>query len=297
MVRGLDVSPVVLVPASERSKRSIYSSPIFMSKKDGSSPDMDAVLRARRFKASPRRLFADSGLPTPLTDRLESSKNYHLPETPLRAAFTPRKSRESDVFKKMTPWRPAISPFKASAKPPLNSFMGAIELADEDPFDETYKSFLVNELLDQIPDSPPDSGPECESPVLRSSQLGPSLSQSSASAHDQYRLSKRSRGGVGLGIGLLEGFSLKESSGVKSSPGTLMDATLGDDEPSSSRRDSKRSRMFADFSTGSPVSVAPPAKKPKRAFLMDAILDGDGDLEMRDTFHLKKRRRTVTSRE
>jgi hypothetical protein len=294
MVRGLDVSPVVLVPASERSKRSIFSSPLFMSKKDGSSPDLDAILKARgHFRPSPRRLFPDAGCPTPFTDRLESSKKFKLPETPLRSAFTPRKLPESALQKRTTPWRAALSPFKSPTKG--TKLLGPIELEGEDPFDNTYKTLLANEALEACPDSPPSSGPECDSPVLRSARLGPPLSQSSSCDGHEHSASQASDGDVGLGIGLMEGFSLKEDGSRKATVGTLMDVALQNDDTASSRRDAKRSRMFAGFSNGSPMSTAHPNKKPKRGFLMDTILDGDGDSEMHDVFHLKKRRKTITS--
>ena len=49
------------------------------------------------------------------------------------------------------------------------------------------------------------------------------------------------------------------------------------------------------LSNSSPLAA--PAKKPKREFLMDAVLDGDGDFEMRSVSPLKKRRRTIGSRD
>lgn len=296
---GLDVSPVVLLPASERKKRSIFSSPAFLSKKDGSSPDVDALLRSRGlYASSPRRLFTDSGLPTPFHERI---KSIRMPETPGDNKFTPHKQLLGSSVKKSTNLRRTMffSPFKSPGKP--SRLLAPIDLASEDPFSDgaySIKQILASDALDDLPDSPPDSSEECDSPVLRSSQLGPSQSQGSAS----FIYPKAAESGVGLGIGLMEGFSLKETPS-KSAPDSLMDATLDDSGPpnSPSRRDSKRARTPSTATAygGSPLSAAHPHKKSKRSeFLMDAVLDGDVDFEITiESFHGKKRRRTITSRD
>lgn len=300
VVRGLDVSPVVLLPPSERSKRSIFSSPLFMTKKDGSSPDLDAILKSKdSSKPSPRRLFSDSGLPTPFNDRLESLKRYRAPETPLGRAWTPRKLQGSSLRKGTGLWRSVLSPLKSPSKRPAAGLLGPIELEGEDPFaDGTYKSFLASPALEDRADSPPDSSPECESPVLRMSQLGPSLSQNSSVDDHESNSSGDADNGVGLGIGLLEGFSFREDSSSKITLDNLLTSTPKDrGEIHSSRREAKRSRAISGFSNGSPLSAAHPAKKPKREFLMDAILDGDRDIDMHEVFQSKKRRRTISGRD
>lgn len=295
IVRGLDVSPVVLLPPSERSKRSIFSSPIFMTKKDGSSPDLDAILRGKEIaKASPRRLLSETGLPTPFNDRLESLKRYRVPESPLGRAWTPRKSQGPSLRKGAGLWRSILSPSKSPTKAPAASLLGPIELEGEDPFaDGTFKSFLASPALEDRAESPPDSSPECESPVVRMSQLGPSLSQDSSADDHDSSVSTDADGSFGLGIGLLEGFSLRESSSSKFTLDDLLTSTPKDREPS--RREAKRSRVHSTLNS-SPLAAHPP-KKPRREFLMDAVLDGDRDIDMNEVFHSKKRRRTITVRE
>lgn len=66
-VRGLDVSPLVLVPASERQKRSIFSPP----RKSSSSV----------FAVSPRRLFAEVSEEDSIQSRLDQP-GWDVPSTP-----------------------------------------------------------------------------------------------------------------------------------------------------------------------------------------------------------------------
>lgn len=294
-VRGLDVSPVVLLPPSERSKRSIFSSPLFLSKKDGSSPDMDAILKsASSSKLSPRGLFSDSGLPTPFNDRLESLKQHRAPETPLGRTRTPRKPQGSSLRKGTGLWRSILSPFKSPTKAPVASLLGPIELEGDDPFaDGTYRNFLATPALEDRADSPPDSSPECESPAPRMSHLGPSMSQDSSIDDPSGDVDN----GAGLGIGLLEGFSLKEGSSSKMTLDDLLTSTPRDSGFNSSRREAKRARVTSSFANSSPLAASHPAKKPRREFLMDAVLDGDRDIDMHAVFQSKKRRRTVNGRD
>lgn len=293
---GLDVSPVVLLPASERTKRSIYSSPIFMSKKDGSSPDVDALLRSRGLNtSSPRRLFSDTALPTPFHERIRSIR---APETPAHSKSTPSKYLLGSSVKKSTTLRHSIFSPPRSSPSKSSRLLAPIDLTSEDPFSDgaySIKRIFAPDTLEEIPESPPDSGEECDSPVLRSSQLAPSNSQES----NGPSCSKRAEDGVGLGIGLMEGFSPKGSPS-RIVADTLMDVTLDETDPHTTRRDSKRARTISGASVGgsSPLSVPRPTKKPRKEFLMDAVLDGDVDFEIViESFHGKKRRRTITSRD
>ncbi|GJE85755.1 hypothetical protein PsYK624_018340 [Phanerochaete sordida] len=291
---GLDVSPVVLLPASERSKRSIYSSPIFMSKKDGSSPDVDTLLKSRGLHtSSPRRLFSDTALPIPFHERIRSIR---VPETPGNSKHTPTKQILGSSVKKGTSLRHSIfSPLRSSPNK-SNRLLAPIDLASEDPFtDGAYgiKQIFVSNALEDTPETPPDSSEECDSPVLRTAQL----SSSQGSRHVSY--SRAADGGIGHGIGLMEGFS-PTGSPSKDGGDSLMDATLNETELPLSRRDSKRARTASTASAAgnSPFTTSRPTKKPRKEFLMDAVLDGDVDFEVViESYHGKKRRRTITSRD
>lgn len=309
VVRGLDVSPVVLLPPSERSKRSIFSSPSFyQTKKDAETPSYGLFGKFKGFlKPSPRRLFSESALPTPLTDRLKSQKP-RIPESPLGKGFTPIKPKGLSSLARPDVSRTGFSPLKTPVK--SAGLLGPIELGSEDPFAETFKDWIRSPLvaIDKRADSPPDSTPECESPVLRSSQLSqtdqlndskPSSSASSSSSSSQ----SRDNDAAGLGIGLMEGFSLKDRSISGSRvtaiaiDGNSSEAEI-DDELMLVRQERKRpmkwlarSYVIAD---GSPAPVIQPAKKKvrkDREFLMDRLLNGD--YEVHDLSQPKKRRKTL----
>ncbi|KAI0721321.1 hypothetical protein C8T65DRAFT_631320 [Cerioporus squamosus] len=82
-VRGLDVSPLVLVPASERQKRSIFSPP-------RQSPSVLSV--------SPRRLFAEPGEEDSIQSRLDQP-GWDVPSTPGKGlgGFLPSPGRMMDL--------------------------------------------------------------------------------------------------------------------------------------------------------------------------------------------------------
>ncbi|RDX50404.1 hypothetical protein OH76DRAFT_445159 [Lentinus brumalis] len=107
-VRGLDVSPLLLVPASERQKRSIFSPP-------RKSPSVLSV--------SPRRLFAEPGEEDSIQSRLDQP-GWDVPSTPGkgRGGFLPSPGRVLDLedymfdfyaleqFAASTPIRPESRP-------------------------------------------------------------------------------------------------------------------------------------------------------------------------------------------
>ena len=277
-VRGLDVSPVVLVPASERSKRSIFSSPFSASKKETETPGFTKALP----KPSPRTLFTEAGLPTPLTDRLKFQK-HRIPESPLGKSFTPNKSKTfASLAQRSDAFRSSFSPAKASPlKTPHKGtgLLGPFDFSgNDDPFtDSLYKAWLRSPssiMQDGDPISPPDSSPECESPVVRTSQI----SQTEALSSSQFAPSAPKMAEAdssGLGFGLMEGFSLRDRSASSSSDSE----TEVDDQllyPSHSRKRAARwlGRSYAT-ADGSPAPVAHAGKKIKREFLMDRLLDGD----------------------
>jgi hypothetical protein len=293
LVSGLDVSPVVLLSAGERSKRSIFSSPFAVSKKDSDTPGFARGL----VKPSPRRLFSESALPTPVTDRLKFQQ-HRIPESPLGKGFTPIKpktltslAQRSDVF------RLSFSPAKTSS--PLKTphkgtgLLGPIDLGNDDPFaDSLYKAWLRSppNVPEEPAASPPDSSPECESPVLRTSQIPLPNSQGSLSSASMTESES-----FGLGVGLMEGFSLKDRTASSSS---LSSETEVDEElqyPSYPRKRSAkwlgRSYETAD---GSPAPVVQAGKRIKREFLMDRLLNGDLDFEMHEASQQKKRRKTIS---
>ncbi len=134
-VRGLDVSPVVLVPASERSKRSVFSSPFAALKKEAETPEVAKAIP----KASPRTLFAESGLPTPLTDRLKFQK-HRIPESPLGKSFTPVKPKSLASLALAQRSGGSSSSFSPAKASPLKTphkgtgLLGAFDFGNDDPF-------------------------------------------------------------------------------------------------------------------------------------------------------------------
>ncbi|KAI0361275.1 hypothetical protein OH77DRAFT_1443522 [Trametes cingulata] len=62
-VRGLDVSPIVIVPASERKKRSVFSPPTIQTPERFGLLDMHSEQEPDMLFPSPRRLFADVDRP------------------------------------------------------------------------------------------------------------------------------------------------------------------------------------------------------------------------------------------
>ncbi|KAH8102500.1 hypothetical protein BXZ70DRAFT_928757 [Cristinia sonorae] len=275
IVRGLDISPLVIVPASERRKRSIFSSPF--AKLDSFDKDTcsdgEGGERVPRLLRSSRKLIGDSFLPTPLSDRVKF-RQYRIPESPLGRSFIGRDktlisvAEANDLWRSGGPMSPAKTPSKDMA------LLGAIELDDTD----TFVGMLYKTMGDHAAGvkgvlSPPSSSSETDSPVLRSSQT-----------RSESSVPMPATDGVGLGIGLMEGFSLK-------------DQIAGNDEDDDDLlfiQNFKRNENIAP-ADGSPF--APIGKKSLRQFLSASAHDHSDDAEMREISQPKKRRRTVTGRD
>lgn len=282
IVRGLDVSPLLLVPKSERKKQSIFSSPI-------SIPQCDTTDRLKA-KPTPKRLFADSMAPTPFSDRLKFQKHRN---SPLAMGFTPVKR---NIISLLTPstgaWSTSFSPSKPLGKG--FGLMGPIELASDDPFaDELYKPWLATpDSAEDRSASPPDSSPEVESPVLRASQL----SQSDSSFADSSLGSIDSAlDGTRKGLKLMEGFSLKDRVRI---PSTADDSDEDDvmltDVSKNTSGPSSGPRVFV-AGDGSPLPAVLAGRKTRRElFFQESPRSGEGDREEHGNFHPKKRRRTVS---
>jgi len=275
VVSGLDVSPIIIVPASERRKRSIFSSPFAkpdVRDKDTYS-DGEGVERIPPLPKSIRKFNMDSFLPTPFTDRAKF-KQYRIPESPLGRSFVGREKSLVSVVKANDLWRSGgpMSPAKTSRKD--IGLLDAIELDDQD----TFVGMLYKTLGDgpKSVASPPPSGAGTDSPVLRSSQLSQSESSSSTLVGDS---------GIGLGIGLMEGFSLKESSSEQAD----------DNDDLLFIQNFRKYGNLHPPSDGSPF--APIGKKSYRQFLNASAHDHDGDYEMQEASQPKKRRRTVNGRD
>ncbi|KAI0788593.1 hypothetical protein C8Q75DRAFT_239864 [Abortiporus biennis] len=267
-VSGLDVSPVVLLPKNERKRRSIFSSPItpFMADK-GSCSDGEED----RFKISalpsPRNLFFDRGLPTPLSDRVQF-KRYRIPESPLGRNFVRSESEERETVARANDTWLSESPTKS-----ISSLLDPIQLDGDNPF----ASMLGKPWATGTPAKNKLSGtvftPGGESPVLRSSQ-----SQSEPGVN---------KDGVGLGIGLMAGFSLKDD--APDSPGD------DDDEDlmfifDQTKTQKKRALLALD----SPCAVSTLGKKSRRETFGTPSGSKDGHSDMLEVEKPKKRRRTIT---
>jgi len=190
VVSGLDVSPIVILPSSEREKRSIFSSPLFAS----SDKDKDNALFPG---PSPRRLFYDGPRPVPITDRSDFME-HRIPQSPFgRSKNRPEKLGLTSLNDAIQTWQSDLlsSTTKSSEAPGL---LGPIELQGEDPFADGLYTSWVN--LTGTPEghnrepSPPGSILE-ESPVVRTSQ------QSSSTV-----LARGTSGLSGLGMGLMDAF-------------------------------------------------------------------------------------------
>lgn len=275
VVSGLDVSPIVIVPASERRKRSIFSSPFtkldFQEKdtfSDGEGPD-----KYPRVPKSVRKFAADSFLPTPFSNRAKF-KEHRIPESPLGRSFVGREKSLASVVKANDLWRSGgpMSPAKTPGK--SVGLLDAIELDDSDTFvGMLYKTARSTPAVKGVI-SPPTSSSETDSPVLRSSQLSQVDSSNSLTGD-----------GNGLGIGLMEGFSLKDRSAGKDEQ--------TDDDLLFIKNFRKPDHL--PVSDGSPF--APIGKKSYRQFLNATAHDLEGDQEMQDASQPKKRRRTINGRD
>ncbi|TCD69965.1 hypothetical protein EIP91_005554 [Steccherinum ochraceum] len=266
IVSGLDVSPLVIVPASERRKRSFFSSPF--AKADAPDKDLyfdgDSGEKLPPLPKSVRKLVKDSFLPTPFTDRVKF-KQHRIPESPLGRSFVGIEKSLVSVAKANDSWRSGgpMSPAKTPRKG--MGLLDAIELDESD----TFVGMLYKAVDDGTKGifSPPSSSSETDSPVLRSSQR----LQAESSAAD----------GGGLGIGLMEGFSLKDVANDKEDDDLLFIQNF-------------RKSEHLPISDGSPF--APIGKKSYRQFL-NASTQDTGDLEMHETAQPKKRRRTINGRD
>ncbi|KAH9947906.1 hypothetical protein B0H21DRAFT_850800 [Amylocystis lapponica] len=277
IVSGLDVSPVVIVPASERNKRSIFSSPIVPGSRDMETcSDSEGREKPKASaKATPRRLFYE-GPPVPITDRA-AFKKHRIPESPLGKSSSPRNGRSlADILEPGGPkLRSSLSPTGKNT-----GLLGPIRLSGEDPFsDDIYSPWvdLSGNANDSSLEFSPPSSIEGESPVLRSSQI----SHVSSSSGGSTRLN--TPGLSGMGMGLMDAF-LSRSRSTRKQP------TSGDDDDSLMvihRED------MPPPSNGSPVKAG---KKTRREFMSGWMKDDDGDCEMRESSQPKKRRKTVNGR-
>ncbi|KAK7694888.1 hypothetical protein QCA50_002076 [Cerrena zonata] len=289
MVSGLDVSPVVIVPKSERRKRSIFSSPA-VPDPDDKDTHSDGGESSKRPAPKPlkRRLFGDSGLPTPFTDRVKFQQ-HRIPESPLGKQFSKPKDLMSIVLGgeswRLTPAKtPAKSSWRTPGKTPGKSpgLLGPIQLDGEDPFALSWSTPIKAGFLRPL--SPPDSGSEPDSPVLRSSQFSQSESgNTSFSTSD------------GFGVGLMEAFTLKDNSDLMKTPSSDDLMFVYDNNKSKSKANADSKRSLLDISLGSPPAQAG-RKTSRRYFSSDNSYDDDGGSEMQETSQPKKRRRTVSGR-
>lgn len=278
LVSGLDVSPLVLVPKSERRKRSIFSSPFAIptNQDRDTCSDGEGTDSARRpVKPTPRKLNYDGNLPTPFTDRIKFGQ-YRIPESPLGRSFFSSKSKGLvAVVQANDAWR-------TPAKSPLGrGLLDPIQLEGEDPFmGMLYKPFNLQGAQSGVRSprglSPPASSPEAESPVLRSSQLSESAAGGGKVASD----------GVGLGIGLMAGFSLKDPAASQ----------VDDDADLMFVYNSRGEDVKMQLADGSPAPLTLAGRKTRRGLLGDS-LGGNEDFEAQEAFQPKKRRRTINGRD
>lgn len=286
-VSGLDVSPIVILPANERGKRSVFSSPaVPLPYRDNDSPLKSEGLSKLHgiTSPSPRRLFGEGG-PVPITDRVQF-KQYRIPQSPLSKALSGAEPARSlaALLEENDSWTlgsPAPSP---PAKRPSEVLLGPIELAGEDPFVDytSWVEFPGTPSEKRVAATPPRPNATDESPVVRSkrqyqlhqapvyvpSSLSRSLnsSQSSSSTSrsggSSSSNSRKSSGLVGLGPGLMDSFLDKKSAkgfprNRSTSGGTIASIVIDDDDddddeevpPSSPVRLGKKSRSSKDLLT------------------------------------------------
>lgn len=284
MVSGLDVSPVVILPKHERQKRSIFSSPLAPSprrERETCSDGEDDKPR-RSVKPSPRKLFYENALPTPFTDRIKF-RQYRIPESPLGRNFTSASAPrdQATIAKVNDSWRSPGS-FISPARPLLGaSLLDPIQLEGEDPFvGVLFKSWPGSTPGKVRTLSPPSSTPGGDSPVLRSSQLSQEVLTSS----------QRSTDGVGLGIGLMEGFLMKDAvPTVPNTPSDDMDLMFIYDDKKAQR---KRSQQLA--LDGSPCVVVGNRRTRKSSSLLSPRKNDNDDHDMHEAAQPKKRRKTIS---
>lgn len=294
VVRGLDVSPVILVPREERSGQSIYSSPLSLTDRP-----KDFTLLT---KATPGRLLSEAMLPTPFNERIKAQKGGEVQASkgsPVATiGFTPIKRKYIPLLTPLSGAWFASSPAKSPPGKGLG-LMGPIELSDgrtvgrDDPFAEPYRPWPVSpDSADERALSPPDSSPEAESPILRSSQLVQSQSDasqdSSLGSLTSDSSSVSSAFGAPAGLGLLDAFSLKES------PSTADDSDDEDRLILPKIKDVDFDMHMAQSSSplragcdGSPLPLILAGKKTRREVFFAA--------ESPNGPQAKKRRRTLSS--
>lgn len=309
IVSGLDVSPVVIMPASERTKRSIFSSPLVnLAFQDKDSPlKLEGSSKLRGMASpSPRRLFGEGG-PVPITDRAQFKK-YRIPQSPLGKSNLADTSRSLEALLEANDsWAlrsPIPSPIvkrsgegAGTATGTGAGLLGPIELAGEDPFVD-YNSWVEfpgtpNEKKVEV--SLPQSSPvvrstrqpqtqtqiQAHAPPLSRSQSTLSSSQSSSRSGGSSA-GKKSAGLVGLGPGLMDSFLDKK-------PLSLTRHRADDDDDDDEDDDGL---------TSSPLRVG----KKSRTDLLTSWLQGsdDGDCEMQEAAvppPPRKRRRTISGLE
>ncbi|KAL6310052.1 hypothetical protein BKA93DRAFT_182203 [Sparassis latifolia] len=316
-VSGLDVSPVVIVPASERGKRSIFSSPFALSDGADKGPfsEFDDKLRFTT-GSTPRRLFYDGPLPAPMSDR-SKFKEYRIAESPLRRTMSSRKdvSMGSAMTASSSCRDMSLSPVPKSASG--TGLLAPIQLQGEDPFaDSLYESWVdltgsggegsagesggegsagesggegsAGESGGEL--SPPPS-PEEENMTLMSTQPGSARSRQVSSYSSGSGSSSSAKGKAtalaGLGMG-------------------LMDAVLSSRSRSSSGKHKRKSHRNEDHDIATmsrpereetaPVSPIQWGRKAGRDLLADWLRDDDSDSEIREAHQSKKRRKTLSGR-
>ncbi|OCH96205.1 hypothetical protein OBBRIDRAFT_766364 [Obba rivulosa] len=285
-VSGLDVSPVVIVPASERKKRSIFSSPFVPQ----SSPmkegplDFDILDKLSDFpRPSPRRLFYDSPGPSRKLER-SSLMQRTIAESPLRRELLTHEEKSVAETGVASTSALSFSPgFKRSISSP--ALMGPIDLQGDDPFAGDLLPAWIdldgNANDSSFEHSPPPQSDVEESPVVRSTQP-PSQSRT------QYQLMQSSGSSSSKG----------SISGLFSMSAGLMDAFLSGGKSARTKEHAhdvanSDDSMDADVgrALGSPVQVGKKTRREPLSF--DAMDEGDVDMMLQP----RKRRRTISGRE
>ncbi|KAI0778498.1 hypothetical protein BD413DRAFT_465299 [Trametes elegans] len=328
-VRGLDVSPIVIVPASERKKRSIFSPPSHRTPDSNSKfvgLDMPNDISSDMFFPSPRRLFTDPerGAQTPsIFSRMEDSAWADPPldmdsEDPFKAYLD--LSPAPKVADHSSPNHPPSSSGSGSpasgtrqeAAPTMVQFTSPTPLSFGKPLSLSTQSrwrTLHEDLVDVDMDATNDSREVGHKRSDSASSAGASSSGSSGIEHraptstgsssrrgsSPFRLSSRARhrssSNAGASSSAGGNSSLKSSLGVSVATAGLMDKILG--------RQDRPQRRRASHTHGTDVSVdtmGSPFKLGKKTSRSDFLYSLDGDCEMQEA-QPKKRRRTISGRD
>src|SRR5216683_2108972 len=183
---AIDVSPVIIAPRD--GKASLFNTPsvVIFGKKD---------IRSSTTKATPRRLFISSSLPTPITERLGLDRSRPGEESPLRrigTRGTPRISRAA-MF---APTRIKMS----------GVAIGPPSTIGEDPFGNLCGTMTESgRLFSGRAIATPLSSPNADSPVVRTRRYM-SNDNLIKSTLNRELFSKEQT----IGLGLLEAFSPKQ---------------------------------------------------------------------------------------